>query len=274
MFEKYAESGKKCIMGLVHLRPMPNTPFYQDGDVERSLEKALKDVRSLINGGADGCLIQSVDRIYPLTDDTDYARVATLAMVTTRVRDLANQMGKEDFVIGCQLMTNCITPSMAVAKCTGADWIRCTALVGSTNSAAGTIVADTLKVMNYRKAIAAENIDMVCEVASKHFKYGNDLTEVKNLTSAIMRSGGNSIEVSNPDEAVNEELIKAVKSVKGYGNIPVILGGDTNIENCQRRLKYADGALVGSCFQGGKWGEYIVEEIVAEYCKKIREIER
>ena len=274
MFEKYAESGKKCIMGLVHLRPMPNTPFYQDGDVERSLEKALKDVRSLINGGADGCLVQSVDRIYPVTDDTDYARVATLAMITTRVRDLANQMGKEDFVIGCQLMTNCITPSMAVAKCTGADWIRCTALVGSTNSAAGVIVADTLRVMNYRKAIGAENIDMVCEVASKHFKYGNDLSEVKNLTSAIMRSGGNSIEVSNPDEAVNEELIKAVKSVKGYGNIPVILGGDTNLENCQRRLKYADGALVGSCFQDGKWGEYIVEEIVAEYCKKIREIER
>lgn len=271
MFERYVETNKKCIMGMIHLRPMPNTPFYKDGDIERSLEKALTDAKTLINGGADGCLLQTVDRVYPVTDDTDYARVATLAMITTKVRDLANKMGKEDFVIGCQLMTNCITPTMAVAKCAGADWIRCTALVGGTSGGLGNIQAETLKVMNYRRAIGAWNIDMVCEVASKHYKYGNDLSEVKGLVGMILYAGGDSIEVCNPDEQVNEDLVKTVKSVNP--KLPVILGGDTNVENCQRRLRYADGALVGSCFEGGKWGEFIIEEIVDEYCRKIREIE-
>ena len=271
VFKKYAETNKKCIMGMIHLRPMPNTPFYKDGDIERSLEKALTDARTLINGGADGCLLQTVDRVYPVTDDTDYARVATMTMLVSKVRDLANSMGKKDFVIGCQLMTNCITPSLAAAKCGGADWIRCTALVGSTSGGLGSIQADTLKVMNYRRAIGAWDVDMVCEVASKHYRFGNDLSEVKGLVHAILYAGGDSIEVCNPDEQVNEDLIKTVKSVDPL--LPVILGGDTNLENCQRRLKYADGALVGTAFEGGKWGEYIVESIVEEYCTKVRAIE-
>lgn len=69
-------NGKKLIIGCIHLLPMPNTPFYTSGDFERSLEKAVKDAATLKNGGADGCIIQPVDRVYTNTDDTDYVRVA------------------------------------------------------------------------------------------------------------------------------------------------------------------------------------------------------
>ena len=73
--------GKKLIIGCIHLLPMPNTPFYTSGDFERSLEKAVKDAAALKNGGADGCIIQPVDRVYTNTDDTDYIRVACMAVV-------------------------------------------------------------------------------------------------------------------------------------------------------------------------------------------------
>ena len=104
--------GRKLILGLIHLKPMPGTPFYEDGNLETSLKKAISDAKALQNGGADGCLLQSVDGIYGAEDDTDYARVATLAMIAARVRDATGP----DFKIGVQLMFNCITPSLAVAK--------------------------------------------------------------------------------------------------------------------------------------------------------------
>ena len=85
-----------------------------------------------------------------------------------------------------------------------------------------------------------------------------------------MHLGADAIEVCHKDIAHNEQLVKDVKSV---GDYPVILGGNTAVKDCKDRLRYADGALVGSAFQGGNWGGPIVGSIVNEYVRKIRELE-
>ena len=123
-------NGKKLVIGLVHLLPMLGTPLYEDGNMDKMTEKAIADCKTLKENGADGGLIQTVDVFYPSTDDTDYARVAGLAAVTARVRA---ELGP-DFIIGSQIMWNCITPSLAVCKAAGADFTRCTALAGNTDS--------------------------------------------------------------------------------------------------------------------------------------------
>ncbi len=258
---------KKLVLGLVHLLPMPSTPLYEEGNVEKMLDKALKDVTALKNGGADGCLLQAVDGIYDDKDDTDYARVATLSMIGARVRDL---MGP-DFKIGVQLMWNCITPSLAVAKACGADFTRCSVLVGESQGMIGTVKAETAKVMHYRNLIGAKGVSMISEIAGYHFKGTGDLGQIKDLTMRSMRAGANAIEIYNKDEELNETLVKTVKEL---GDVPVILGGGTDVENCKRRLKTANAALVGTCFEGGNWGGPVIESIVAEYCKNVRELER
>ncbi len=45
---------KKIVIGMVHLLPLPGTPFYQEGNVERALTKAVADATALYHGGADG----------------------------------------------------------------------------------------------------------------------------------------------------------------------------------------------------------------------------
>ena len=67
---------------------------------------------------------------------------------------------------------------------------------------------------------------------------------------------------------------RRVKDVKDAGPFPVILGGGTDVQNCKDRLRYADGALVGTAFEGGKWGGPIIESIVADYVKNVRELEK
>lgn len=258
---------KKIIIGLVHLPPMPGTPQYQHGNLEAMTKKAIEDCLALKANGADGGLIQTVDNVYPTGDDTDYARVAALSMVAARVRDVVGP----DFKIGVQLMWNCITPSLAVAKATGADFTRCTALVGSTESPfGGRIDADPLKIMDYRKKIEAGNVAMLAEVSGYHFKGEYDPKNIQNLASMAMRVGADAVEVVSRDFEMNERL---VKDIKALGPIPVILGGGTDVDNCKQRLRYADGALVGTAFQGGKWGGPIIGSIVAAYMKNVRELE-
>ena len=215
---------------------------------------------------ADGGLIQTVDVYYPATDDTDYARVAGLAAVTARVRDVVGP----DFILGAQIMWNCITPSLAVCKAAGADFTRCTALVGSIDSNYGHVEANPLKVAEYRKKIDGWNIGMLAEIAGYHNVGEYDPARIRAIAATSMRMGANAIEVMDRNFEQNERL---VKDVKAAGNFPVILGGGTTVENCKDRLRYADGALVGAAFEGGKWGGPVIGSIVADYVRNVRELE-
>jgi membrane complex biogenesis BtpA family protein len=258
---------KKLVLGLIHLVPLPGTPLYEEGNFELALEKALKDSQALKSGGADGCLVQTVDRIYPSGDDADYARVSAMAVITHEVKKATGP----EFLVGAQIMWNCITPSLAVAKVTGAQFTRATALTGTTVSPFGLINADPYKVGMYRRQIGAQEIAIVAEIHGYHFKglSGDDLPLPMKARMAI-NAGANAVEIMDADEETNNRMVHDIKAA--FPNIPVILGGKTDLENVTRRLKEADGAFVGSVFEKGQWGRNIDESIVKEYVALVRSI--
>lgn len=268
MFLEAMNTDHKLIIGLVHLCPLPGTPFYTQGDLQKSIDKALYDAKALLDGGADGCLIQSVDRVYPNTDDTDYARVAGISVVTSKVRDLVGP----EFIIGAQLMWNCITPSIAACKAAGANFTRCSALVGSVDSSFGRIEANPLKVQEYIQKINAQDVELLAEISGYHHVGEYNKTALQQLASSAKTVGAKAVEVMAKDEAFNNQLVQDIKQAQPL--LPVILGGGTDLENCARRLSLADGALVGSCFENGNWGGNIDSNTVKQYVQKVRAIEK
>jgi membrane complex biogenesis BtpA family protein len=260
-------NGKKYVVGLVHLKPMPGTPFYNEGDFDLSMEKALKDTQALLDGGADGCLLQTVDKVYPSSDDTDYARVSAMAVITHEVKKL---VGSRDFKIGVQLMFNCIIPSLAVAKVCGADFTRCSALIGTTSSSFGTFEANPLKVQTYRKYIDARNVAMIAEIQGYHFKGEYDSDSIKAHASSAKNVGADAVEIMHRDEDTNNRIVHDIKSLSL--SIPVVLGGGTDLSNVKSRMKEADMSLVGSCFENGNWGGNIDPNIVKEYVGLVRSL--
>lgn len=260
------KDGKKRIIGLVHLLPLPGTPFYQGGGIEEIIQKAVNDTLALVHGGAHGCLIQTVDRAYSNQDDTDYARVAAMTLVTQAVKAAA----PKDFLVGVQLMWNCITPSLAVAKVCGADFIRCTALVGVSDSPYGTIEAQPLKVQEYRRKLDAMDVTLIAEIQGYHFKGdGDPIKEVRSRAYFATYAGADAVEIVDKDEEMNNGMAKAIQAM----GIPVVLGGGTNAENVQRRMRYADMALVGSAFERKGWGGKVDETAVRAYMDRFNAME-
>jgi hypothetical protein len=257
---------RKAVIGLVHLKPLPGTPLYRENGLEEALEKALKDGTALHRGGADGCLIQTVDRIYPSGDDSDYARVSAMAMITHEVKKATGP----EFKVGVQLMWNCITPSLAVAKVCGGSFVRCTALIGTTTSPFGIIDADPLSVQNYRKMIGAQDISMVAEIEGYHFHWLGEERSIEQKARMAMMAGADAVEVLHLDEETNNRMVHDIKAFDP--SIPVILGGKTDLENVARRMEKADGAFVGSCFENRDWGGYVDESIVREYVDIVRSL--
>lgn len=265
MFKK-ENPRQKLVLGLVHLLPLPGTPLYTEGGLARAQEKVKRDVAALVEGGAQGCLVQSVDKIYPSTDDTDYARVAGMALLV----ETARQTAGPDFYIGAQLMWNCITPSLAVAKVCGADFTRCSVLVGQSLSPFGMIEADPLKVMSYRRKISAQDVAMIAEISGYHFLQNGayDPAALVAMAKNAVTVGADAIEVFNPDPKLNDQMVTDLKAA--LPGVPVILGGGTNVANVSQRLALADGALVGSCFENGQWGGPICADTVRAYMEQVR----
>lgn len=264
MFREAHANNEKLILGLIHLRPMPGTPFYQEGDYEASIKKAVKDAKALENGGASGCLIQTVDKVYPTGDDSDYVRAACLSVIASEVKRAVGS----DFKIGVQLMWNCITPSLAVAKSVQADFTRCTALVGQTASPFGGVInADPLKVLEYRKKIDAESVNLLAEIAGYHFHGGYDKEALLSRVASAVMVRADAVEIMSKDEELNNRMEQDIRGA--YPDLPIILGGGTDVASARSRLRNADGALVGRCFEGENWGEGIDESIVAAYMKEV-----
>ena len=250
---------KKVVLGMVHLKPLPGTPHHEEGMLEEALEKAVKDAVSLDKGGADGCLIQTVDRVYPSGDESDYARLAGMAKIVHEV----SKVSSPEFQIGVHFMLNGLKPSVAVAKVCGGSYIRCTALVGTTQTAMGTIAANPHDFMSYRARIGAQNIKLIAEVDGMHYRAIDNRPAVETAMMAKY-TGAHAVEVAHKDEDENNRVVAEIK--KAIPDMPVILGGHTNHENAARRLKDADGAFVGTCLEmDGKWGGPIDIERVKEY---------
>lgn len=249
---------KKVVIGMVHLLPLPGTPFYQEGNMGRALEKAVADATALYQGGADGCLIQTVDRVYPAEDDADYARVAAMATILKAVSDATGP----EFQIGIQIMLNALKASVAVAKVGDGSFVRCTALVGATLSASGMVEANPLDVLTYRARLGANHIKLIAEVNSMHFRWLGERPTAEVARTAA-RVGADAVEVAHPDEAVNARLVREVK--QALPRLPVILGGHTNHENVARRLAEADGVFVGTCLKGEGWDGRVDVERVRAY---------
>lgn len=263
----FAELGrKKTIIGMVHLGAMPGTPYYEEGSYENTFEQAVRDARALDEGGAAGCLVQTVERVYPTKDEADYARVVGVGNI---VHAIAKET-RPDFQIGVQIMTNSLQASVAVAKVSGGSFLRCFALVGQSLSPWGMIEANPLPFLRYRQRIQATHIKLIAEVDGMHFKWHGEEKPVAAIARTAVRAGADAVEVAHADEETNLKQIHDIKVA--MPDVPVILGGYTNHENAARRLAKADGAFVGSAFEPGGWGTSIDAQAVRDYMEIVNKL--
>ncbi len=262
-----ANKKEKTVIGMVHLPPLPGTPFYEEGSYKYVFEKAIGDATALYHGGATGCLVQTIDRVYPTGDEADPARVAAVANI---VYAIARATGPE-FGIGVQILRNALSASLAVATVSGGSFVRCAALVGATRSSGGVLQGDPLSVMQYRRRVGAMHVRMIAEIHSMHYK-ALDGTPPGETAQAAVRAGADAVSLGDPDEETTLQMIGGVRGA--VPGTPVFLAGYTNHENAGRLLAAADGAFVGSCLEKGEWGSEVDEERVRAYMDVVRNIEQ
>lgn len=259
---------RKAILGMIHLQPLPGTPFHEPGTFPQILATAVESARNLDRGGADGCLVQTVDRVYTTGEESDPARTTAIALIVNAIV----QATSADFQVGVQVMANALKASLAIAKVAGGTYIRAGALVGATMSTYGLIEAHPHDVMTYRTSIDATTIKIIAEIDSMHFQWLGQSKPTADIAAAARRVGADAVAVSHPDESTVLDMIASVKAA--VPGLPVILAGNTNHTNAARLMAAADGAFVGSCLERGGWGGQIDLDRVKAYVNIVRALEQ
>ena len=171
--------------------------------------------------------------------------------------------------VGVHVLRNDTAASIAIAHVAGARFVRAAVLTGVSPSAQGWLHGTPFDTLRYRKAIGAQDVLLLADVASMHNVRPLEVTgEAANET--VFFGAADTVIVSHRAE---EQAI-ALQRAAASATVPVLVGGHATAENVTRLLQHADGAIVGEAFEHRARQAGVDVERVRAFMARVRAAER
>lgn len=249
---------RKPIIGMVHLLALPGAPHFPGGSLEPILDFALADVRALRDGGVDGLIIENAWDI-PFTKDIGIETVAAMAA-------LAGPLQREaGLPIGINCLANGAIPGLAIAKATGAQFVRVNQWVNAYVANEGLIEGPAGAALRYRAAIKGDDIKIFADVHVKHGAHAivADRSLGEQTRDAVFFDADVLIATGQRTGDVTEAT--EIDGIRQHTALPVIVGSGFCTADAARLLRHADGAIVGSSIKrDGVWWNPVEQDRVRE----------
>jgi membrane complex biogenesis BtpA family protein len=225
------------IIGMIHLPPLPDYPESQG--IDHAIRHAVRDLHVLEQCGVDGVLIENeYDRPHRII-----ANPATVAAMTRITRAVVQEAAIA--IIGCEVLLNDPRASLAIAKMSGANFIRTDYYVDAmTRPGYGEFATDPGGLIEFRRRLDATDVLILADI------------QVKYATMIAPRSISESARIAGEEQAdaivvtgtatgnapTTEDLRDAAKG----SELPVLIGSGLDAENARSLLLASDGAIVGT----------------------------
>lgn len=239
--------GKKPVIAMVHLNPMPGTPLYDaEAGVEGIVRAARRELAALQEADVDAVMFGNEnDRPYELEVDT--ASTATMAYVIGCLRPEI----KKPF--GVNVLWDPMS-TVALAAATGASFVR-EIFTGTYASDMGPWTPNAGEAMRYRNRLGCSDLAMLFNVSAEFADSLDRRPLPDRARSAVFSSVPDAVLVSGAitGEAAAMSDLEAVKKV--LPDTPVLANTGVRHATVADILKIADGCIVGSSLKvdGHTW---------------------
>ena len=240
--------GDKTIIGMIHLPPLPGYP--DSKGIDGAIAHAVADFHVLKQAGVDGVLIENeYDRPHRITAEPE-----TIAAMTAITKTVVQE--SSSVIIGCEILLNDPKASLAVARMSGAGFIRTDYFVDAmTRPGYGEFTIDADDLVIYRSSIGADDVLILADIQVKYASMirKRPLSESAQLAcekqaDAIVVTGD-----LTGDAPVIEHLREAASGVSASGReTPVLIGSGLDASNAKSLLEDCDGAIVGTALMRDK----------------------
>lgn len=237
----------KPVIAMIHVGALPGTPA-----ASRSLREieaqALREARIYRDAGVHGVMLENMH-------DTPYLRggvgpeiVAALAVISRAVKDAIR------LPCGVQILAAANTEALAVALAADLDFVRAEGFAFAHVADEGLIQSSAAALLRYRRAIAADRVQVWADVKKKHSSHA--------ITADVgIGETAHAAEFMRADAVIVTGAVTGdapkpadVREVKRATRLPVLLGSGVTAANVRAFLAEADGCIVGSEFKaGGHW---------------------
>ncbi len=242
--------GRKPMIGMVHLLPLPESPRF-GGDVDAIYRQARADAGALIDAGIDALIVENLGDEPYLPGEPTPAQLAVMAGVAATIREMT------DLPLGVNVQFNAYRAEIALAYACRAQFVRVEVFVDTVISAQGLVHPCSAQITRYRQMLGATDVQLWADIQTK---YTRNLLEQPLIDSARdAQNAGADVLIVTGAATGQATPLDAVAEVKRVVSVPVVVGSGATQESLPDVLRVADGAIVGSALKVGGRAENPVD---------------
>ncbi len=241
------------VIGVVHLLPLPTSARW-GGNLHAVIERAEQEATALATGGVNGIIIENFFDAPFSKDRVDPAVVSAMTLIVEQIKGLVT------LPLGINVLRNDARSALAIATCTGAQFIRVNVLTGVMATDQGLIEGQAHEILRYRRELGSD-VKILADVLVKHARpLGTPNLTVavqdtidRGLADAVILSGW---ATGSPPSLEDLELAKAAAK-----ETPVLIGSGADIDNIAALKAYADGVIVSSSLKRHGHREHPIDPV-------------
>lgn len=237
------------VIGVIHLLPLPTSARWQ-GSLQTVVDRAVQEAVALASGGVHGIVVENFFDA-PFTKGTvDPAVISAMTIVISRLQQLVT------VPLGVNVLRNDAHSGLAIARCTGAKFIRVNVLTGVMATDQGVIEGDAHRLMRYRRELGG-NIKVFADVLVKHAAPVGHISPETAMTNAVAdtlhRGLADAVIVSGTATGQPPTKDDLATAKAAAGKAPVLIGSGATVDNISQLMTAADGVIVSSSLK--RWGQ-------------------
>lgn len=228
---------QNAMIGVVGFLALPGSVAYSGTTREEFIRRAVADAQAYAMAGFDALMIQNVGDL-PVDAEVGPETVAWLSALGTAIRNAV------DLPLGVCVLKNDGLASLAIAQAIGAVFVRVKVWVGAMVGAEGIVQGTARKVLQYRRAIQAENISIFVDIHDRTGIPLAGMTLEETVHEALWFGKAEGLVITGRSEAETLEWLQRVKRVAP--DVPLWAGGGATPANMKKILEVADGVIVAT----------------------------
>ena len=258
-------AGGLRVIGVVHCPAFPGSPRYDGRSPAALYEAVVADAERYARGGVDGLIVENHGDIpFLRPQDLGVETAAFLAVATERV------LAATGLPTGVNILANAPFHALAVARASGADFVRVNQWTNAYVANEGLLDGDAARALRYRKQLGAEGVAIF---ADAHVKHGAHALTADRPLAELARD----LEFFDADVAIatghrtGDAVDPAeLEDIAGAVSLPVVVGSGVTRENVASLHPHASAVIIGSSLKvGGQWQNPVAEDRVRSFMEEV-----
>ena len=255
----------QVVIGVIHLPALPGSPAYDGQDIEDIIAIAVGEALQYRAGGLDGLIVENHGDIpFAKPGQLGPETAAAMAVITRAVRLTAN------CAVGVNVLANGAIQALAIAKASGAAFIRVNQWANAYVANEGFIEGPAGAATRYRSWLHARGVKIFADV---HVKHGAHAIVADREIGEMARDAeffDADVAIATGQRTGDAASLDELRVIGAGTSLPVLVGSGTNPDNVGDILANGAGVIVASYLKrDGVWWNPVDDERVAVFMRAV-----